>query len=240
MKRNTIARFVRSFCLSGVLIGGYAFGGIIPASAQQIDDDKLGRCFVAMPDSLMPLLSTSEREELCAPRGIYSNDNRIEFVTTRLGQLRYERSNHTITLQSSSASVITIRHLQLPDSTFILCMVTTALLPVEDSQIAFFSDKWEPLPTDRFIQMPQMDDFVLPCTDKESYTYQATYKHLRPFYMRIDISGAPAILTARQTVIETLAVEEKPLAAQFLLKESLAYMWKDGRFVFSPSITSQE
>ena len=232
MKKEFIGRTAKSLSLALAIFSGCIFGSVLPAWSQEIVAGELERCFLAMPESVLPIVTMEERNDLCRRAGHLSGFTHSASLESSLGgTVTFLLNRNFIRIQTSTVGEVFMRILPFSDSSSVICVVTTVLHPVADSRIDFYTTEWKPLKADRFWQQPRIEDFFLPHTDRQSYAYQSIYASLTPSYMQVSLSEESDTLSIRQTVTETLAEEEKPLAAIFLSPEPLVYRWQSGRFV---------
>lgn len=112
---------------------------LVPASAQT----HVGKLFVSMPDSLLPLVSATVRDAI-----IHTYDGTG-------GATHTDAFSHTVTLDTlttdylrlttSESSRLELRLLQTRDSVTLIAAVTTVQAPQADSHIRFYNDRWQPL-----------------------------------------------------------------------------------------------
>jgi hypothetical protein len=111
--------------------------------------------FLAAPDSLLPLLTSTNRADF-----MDFLDSRMKAVVKNVFNEEVEMTDRTdnyIRVATSAQSTWTMKVLPA-DSVRIICVVTTACAPLCDSHIRFYTTDWEPLPTDRYFQIPPTGD----------------------------------------------------------------------------------
>ena len=186
--------------------------------------------YIAIPDSLSPLLTKVNRQDF----GDFLASGMKAKVKNRFGN-ESEMTRLTsdyLQLNLTTVSSLEMKLLPVNDTTKIICVAKTYLGPVADTEILFYSSSWKKLKTSDFIQLPQKEDFfILPTTIEQ----RDSLEHLKA---QADLHLCEAKLSEKeQTLSFTYTVprylEEKTAHAiqNYLLKHPLLYEWKEGRFV---------
>lgn len=199
-------------------------GGIC-IQAQDLKD-----CFREMPDSLCPLLSAINRAD-CID---FMESGMKAEVTNNLGG----KSEMTLlapdylALKMSAQTFWQMKMLTLPDSTQVICTVSTACAAACDSHIAFYTTQWEPLPADRFLpeRWPVADDFIAEAADTTSfYRYQEARRQADITLLKAELNPKEPLLTLTFSTPDYMAVEARETLAPYL-KQPLTLVWREGRF----------
>ena len=117
--------------------------------------------FVAMPDSVTPLLTKVNRED-CID---FLDSNMKAIVKNRFGNVAEMKvlTDDYVLMQTSEVGTLEMKLLPLADSTKVICMVKTVNVPVADSSVRFYTSDWsQRLDVKEFLQLPSMDAFFLP------------------------------------------------------------------------------
>ena len=187
---------------------------------------ELRSLFVAMPDSVLPLLTKTNRMDC------------IDFLDSNMKAEVKNRFNNTselkvltkdyLELQLTSQSSVEMKLLPLNDSVKVVCMVHTVCGPVCDSEITFYDTQWKQLPSKNFITLPEVDRFYYLNTNEESY---ATVRKAADMYlMKANLSSEASTLTFIYTTPEYLSKEDREKLELYLRKEPIVYQWGEGRF----------
>lgn len=182
--------------------------------------------FVAMPDSVLPLLTKTNRMDC------------IDFLDSNMKAEVKNRFNKTselkvltkdyLELQLTSQSSVEMKLLPMNDSVKVVCMVHTVCGPVCDSEITFYDTQWKQLPSKNFITLPEVDRFYYLNTNEESY---ATVRKAADMYlMKANLSSEASTLTFIYTTPEYLSKEDREKLELYLRKEPIVYQWGEGRF----------
>lgn len=110
--------------------------------------------FVAMPDSLMPMLSQNARKDLIdfyrsGMKPLLPNEWSANSQLTKIEDCLIELNEDT---QGTVSTTMTM--LSLKDRDTIICMVRTIRCPQPDSEIFFYTTGWKPLVAKRFVALP--------------------------------------------------------------------------------------
>ena len=187
---------------------------------------ELRSLFVAMPDSVLPLLTKTNRMDC------------IDFLDSNMKAEVKNRFNNTselkvltkdyLELQLTSQSSVEMKLLPMNDSVKVVCMVHTVCGPVCDSEITFYDTQWKQLPSKNFITLPEVDRFYYLNTNDESY---ATVRKAADMYlMKANLSSEASTLTFIYTTPEYLSKEDREKLELYLRKEPIVYQWVEGRF----------
>lgn len=108
--------------------------------------------FVAMPDTLVPLLTKVNREDF----GDFLASKMKAEVRNRFGKTSEmtELTDDYLYLKMTSASSMEMKLLPLNDSLKVVCVIQTYQAPVADSKVRFYDTDWNLLETSRFIDLP--------------------------------------------------------------------------------------
>lgn len=115
--------------------------------------------FVALPDSLSPLLTEVNRADF----GDFLESGMKAEVKNRFGNMSEmtKLTSDYLFLKTTSASTLELKMLPLNDSVKVICAVSTYSAPAADSRIAFYDTNWHELPLSDFLRLPQEDEFYL-------------------------------------------------------------------------------
>lgn len=184
--------------------------------------------FVAMPDSIAPLLTKVNRED-CID---FLASNMKAEVRNRFGntaEMKELTDDYTY-MQTSSVSAMELKLLPVNDSTKVICMVKTVCSSACDSDIRFYTSDWkEELEAKTLLQMPKEEDFFLP-NDTLSEEGVLIRKKADMHLMKASLSKDDASLTFIYTTPEYLNEEDKEKLLPHLRKEPVVLRWQEGKF----------
>ena len=184
--------------------------------------------FVAMPDSVTPLLTKVNRED-CID---FLDSNMKAVVKNRFGNVAEMKvlTDDYVLMQTSEVGTLEMKLLPLADSTKVICMVKTINIPVADSSVRFYTSDWsQQLDVKEFLQLPSMDAFFLPndsLKDEAILTRKKADMHL----MKAQLSKEDTSLTFTYTTPDYLNEEDREKLSPHLRKESIVLRWSEGKF----------
>lgn len=180
--------------------------------------------FVAMPDSLMPLLTQNNRLDCidfmdCGMEAVVTNrmdgKSRMAVLTDAYLHVGYTASTD-----------VTMRLLPLNDSTDVLCMVTTVKAPVKDSRICFYDEGWRLLEVGSFLTKPELADFRPTGTGEEE---RPSWEKLGVLFATYYLSADTTALECRLTSVDYLSKDDRE-ALHLTELPCIKYVWEDGKF----------
>lgn len=184
--------------------------------------------FVAMPDSVTPLLTKVNRED-CID---FLDSNMKAVVKNRFGNVAEMKvlTDDYVLMQTSEVGMLEMKLLPLADSTKVICMVKTVNVPVADSSVRFYTSDWsQQLDVKEFLQLPSMDAFFLPndsLKDEAILTRKKADMHL----MKAQLSKEDTFLTFTYTTPDYLNEEDREKLLPHLRKEPIVLRWSEGKF----------
>ena len=184
--------------------------------------------FIAMPDSITPLLSQVNKED-CVD---FLDSNMKAEVTNRFGgktEMKVLTDDYVL-MQTTPGSTLEMKLFPVNDSTKVVCMVKTVCASVCDSEIRFYASDWsKELSKDDFLQRPDVEAFYLP-QDSITEEYTLTRKKADMDLMKASLSKDDASLTFIYTTPEYMNKEDKEKLLPSLRKEPIVLQWQDGKF----------
>lgn len=184
--------------------------------------------FVAMPDSVTPLLTKVNKEDCI---DFLASDMKA-IVKNRFGNVAEMKvlTDDYVLMQTSEVGMLEMKLLPLADSTKVICMVKTINVPVADSSVRFYTSDWsQQLDVKEFLQLPSMDAFFLPndsLKDEAILTRKKADMHL----MKAQLSKEDTSLTFTYTTPDYLNEEDREKLSPHLRKEPIVLRWSEGKF----------
>lgn len=184
--------------------------------------------FLAMPDSMTPLLTKVNKEDC------------VDFLASNMKAEVTNRFNNTaemkvltedyVLMQTSAAGTLEMKLLPVNDSTKVVCMVKTVCASACDSEVRFYTSDWkQELDGRDYLQLPVPEDFFLPkdsLTDEEALIRQKADMHL----MKASLSKDALTLTFFYTTPDYLNHEDKDKMLKLLKQPFVSFQWKEGKF----------
>ena len=184
--------------------------------------------FIAMPDSIVPLLTQVNKED-CVD---FLDSNMKAEVTTRFGGTAEMKvlTEDYVFLQTTPSSTLEMKLLPVNDSTKVVCMVKTVCASACDSEIHFYTSDWKgKMAVGDFLQKPEQEAFYLPndsVTEESVLIRKKADMHL----MKVSLSKEDASLTFIYTTPDYLNKEDKKQMLRYLNPNPVVFQWKDGKF----------
>ena len=184
--------------------------------------------FIAMPDSIVPLLTQVNKED-CVD---FLDSIMKAEVTTRFGGTAEMKvlTEDYVFLQTTPSSTLEMKLLPVNDSTKVVCMVKTVCASACDSEIHFYTSDWKgKMAVGDFLQKPEQEAFYLPndsVTEESVLIRKKADMHL----MKASLSKEDASLTFIYTTPDYLNKEDKKQMLRYLNPNPVVFQWKDGKF----------
>ena len=184
--------------------------------------------FIAMPDSIVPLLTQVNKED-CVD---FLDSNMKAEVTTRFGGTAEMKvlTEDYVFLQTTPSSTLEMKLLPVNDSTKVVCMVKTVCASACDSEIHFYTSDWKgKMAVGDFLQKPEQEAFYLPndsVTEESVLIRKKADMHL----MKVSLSKEDASLTFIYTTPDYLNKEDKKQMLRYLNPNPVVFQWIDGKF----------
>ena len=184
--------------------------------------------FVAMPDSLTPLLTKVNKED-CIDFLASNMKAEVKNRFDKPAEMKVLTEDY-MQLQMTENSTLEMKLLPLNDSVKVVCMVKTVCASACDSNIHFYSSDWkEELSSADFLQKPSQDAFFLQA-DPASEEYVLARKTADVNLMKAVLSKEDATLTFIYTTPDYMNKETREKLEPNLRKEPVVLKWQEGKF----------
>ena len=184
--------------------------------------------FVAMPDSLTPLLTKVNKED-CIDFLASNMKAEVKNRFDKPAEMKVLTEDY-MQLQMTENSTLEMKLLPLNDSVKVVCMVKTVCALACDSNIHFYSSDWkEELSSADFLQKPSQDAFFLQA-DLASEEYVLARKTADVNLMKAVLSKEDATLTFIYTTPDYMNKETREKLEPYLRKEPVVLKWQEGKF----------
>lgn len=181
--------------------------------------------FLAMPDSVMPLLTKNNRLDF-----IDFLDSKMEaIVINRLdGKSRMATlTDDYLLINYTKSCDVAMKLLPINDTTDVLCMVTTVRTMVDDSRVTFFDKAWQPLDALTLLEEPMLDDFR---NAVKSDSADVAWRKMDVFFKTYRLSPDDASMICRLTTLDYLNEEDRKAVCPYMSGDSLVLTWAEGRY----------
>lgn len=188
--------------------------------------------FVAMPDTLVPLLTKVNREDF----GDFLASKMKAEVRNRFGKTSEmtELTDDYLYLKMTSASSMEMKLLPLNDSLKVVCVIQTYQAPVSDSKVRFYDTDWKPLEASRFIDLPADSLFFrTPANKVQADSLQNLRTHTDISLQEARLSADNRTLLFRYTTPDYLDKATSANLQAYLIRKPLRYVWENGCFIRS-------
>ena len=181
---------------------------------------------VAMPDSVMPLLTKNDRLDFID----FYDAKMAAVVTNRMeGKSRMDTlTADFVRFAYTPSTEVEMKLLAVNDSTDVLCMVTTMKAAVRDSRIAFFDEAWQPLDVLDYMDEPSIEDFR--STAHQGDSAQQAWNKMDVFFRTYHLCAEEATLRCVLTALDYLSREDREEVDPYV-SQALNYRWTNGRLV---------
>lgn len=186
--------------------------------------------FIALPDSLSPMLTKVNREDF----GDFLASNMKAEVKNRFGNTSemLKLTDNYLKLKISKVSMAEMKLLPLNDSVKVICVVHTFEGPASDSSISFYDTSWKRLPADKFLTLPVEDAFYkTPVSEVQADSLKNLRARADMFLLKADLSETDNTLSFTYATPDYLDKETAEEIKPYLVQEPLKYIWKEGHFV---------
>lgn len=193
--------------------------------------------FVALPDSLSPLLTEVNRADF----GDFLESGMKAEVKNRFGNTS-EMTKLTpdyLCLKTTSASTLELKMLPLNDSVKVICAVSTYSAPAADSRIAFYDTNWHKLPLSSFLRLPQEDEFYLkPASAAQTDSLKNLRAYADMYLWKAELSADKPVLMFTYTTPDYLDRETAKNLKPYLKSHPICLEWKEGKFVLQEDLNT--
>lgn len=183
--------------------------------------------FVAVPDSILPLLTENNRMD-CVD---FVDSKMKAEVKNRLGQVSELKvlAKDYLLLQMTSQSTVEMKLLSVNDSVKVVCVVRTVCAPACDSAVEFYDTSWKRLKTADYIACPPADSFFRNPAQTD-LSYQRLREKADVDLIKASLSVERAVIRFEYTTPDYLSEDDREKLRPYLRKDPLVYSWTDGKF----------
>lgn len=184
--------------------------------------------FIAMPDSVAPLLTKVNRED-CVD---FLASNMKAEVKNRFGKVSELKrlTDDYLFLQTTGSSSMEMKLLPLNDSVKVICVVNTVCGPVCDSEVRFYNTNWQQLAKEDFIQLPFTEAFYLSVDTLADEAYATVRGKADMELVKAVLSEEKPAISFFYTTPDYLSKEDREKLAAYIRKEPVVYEWKEGKY----------
>ena len=131
---------------------------ILALAVTAVRAEDLRTLFTGMPDSIMPALTRSDRMDFLD----YMDSGMKARVRNKLGgeSVMTQFEENMLTVVTSGAGRMDMVLFRMKNGSNLICIVNTVTAKYDDSRLSFFTEDWRPVPTEQFIELPSIDDYL--------------------------------------------------------------------------------
>lgn len=180
--------------------------------------------FINMPDSIMPMLTKSERMDFLD----YMDSGMRGGVKNRLGgesEMTVLEDN-MLTVKTSAAGRLDMVLFTRNNGKKLICIIKTVTARYDDSRLSFYNEDWTPVETKTVIKLPQFEDFLT----KEALRNDSLADLKKQSMLRLQsVTANDDALEFRYTSLEYIG-EDADKYSSWFKSEPLRYIWNGKRF----------
>lgn len=195
---------------------------IMALGAAQAED--LRTLFINMPDTIMPVLTKSERMDFLD----YLDSGMKARVRNKLGgeSEMTELSDRSLTVSTSQSGRIEMVLFPRKKGVNLICIIKTVTARYDDSRLAFYDENWMPIDVAGLIELPQFDDYLT----KEALASDSLEVLKRQSMLRLQsVSSTENGLEFQYTSLDYIGQDADKFRSWFK-KEPVRYVWNGKRF----------
>ena len=196
--------------------------GMMAVGAAQAED--LRTLFINMPDTIMPVLTKSERMDFLD----YLDSGMKARVRNKLGgeSEMTELSDRSLTVSTSQSGRIEMVLFPRKKGVNLICIIKTVTARYDDSRLAFYDENWMPIDAGDLIELPQFDDYLT----KEALASDSLEVLKRQSMLRLQsVSSTENGLEFQYTSLDYIGQDADKFRSWFK-KEPVRYVWNGKRF----------
>ena len=195
---------------------------IMALGAAQAED--LRTLFINMPDTIMPVLTKSERMDFLD----YLDSGMKARVRNKLGgeSEMTELSDRSLTVSTSQSGRIEMVLFPRKKGVNLICIIKTVTARYDDSRLAFYDENWMPIDAGDLIELPQFDDYLT----KEALGSDSLEVLKKQSMLRLQsVSSTDNGLEFRYTSLDYIGQDADKFRSWFKT-EPVRYVWNGKRF----------
>lgn len=183
--------------------------------------------FAKMPRDIVYGLNPDLNEEL-----LENPSDTAKYVSTAIYEKIKRRALNSefISLQTSDVGTVEIRLLPLINDSKIICVVKTVDSVIADSQVFFYTDKWEPIDGSDLFPPKDISWFLKSDIDQSTEQYEHAMQALTLLPVKLILSAEESIITASFDAKSFLTVEDYKIVEPFLTKKAKVLKWDKVKF----------
>lgn len=181
--------------------------------------------FKTMPIEFLPAFSDANKTMLLM-------DTSLSVIPYPLGKIeRLEYTDTFLSLKTSDVGTLQLKLLPLVNNTLIISVVKTVCSNVCDSEIRFFTDKWEEI--DKNNLLPNIQPHIFFDASKlNRLDFKVAVSHINIYPLHLQFNKESDDLAVKFDFVGFLSSDDLKKIEPFVEKESIILSWNKSMFVF--------
>lgn len=144
--------------------------------------------FEIIPESHLLQIESNRRKDLIDMK----KAGQKAMVPNRLGgnSELTDLTDDYLKIQTSENATFEMKLYSLKNDEQVIAVINTVCAPVCDSEISFYTTTWQPLPLEKFIDMPKVEDFAKADVDKTSDAFIQTIHSVDMTLVKLTFSSS--------------------------------------------------
>ena len=181
--------------------------------------------FNTMPDELLPAFSEANKTMLLV-------DSSLSVIPYPLGEIeRLDYSDTFLSLRTSKIGTMQIKILPLVNNTKIIALINTVCTKVCDSNVRFFTEKWEEVEKNSLL--PTLSPFIFfdkANLDTPEFKWAASHIDIYPLHFQFKEGSND--LEVKLDIAAHLSPQDLEKIKPYLVKETIELSWNKSTFVY--------
>ena len=187
---------------------------------QSIDD-----LFKTMPDELLPAFSEANKTMLLV-------DSALSVIPYPLGEIeKLDYSDTFLSLKTSKVGTMQIKILPLINNTKIVALINTVCSKICDSDVRFFTEKWEEIDKESLLPILAPHIFF-DKTEMNTPDFKWVVSHIDIYPIQFQFKKGSNDLEVKFDIAKHLSPQDLKKIKPYMNKETIDLSWNKSTFVF--------
>lgn len=181
--------------------------------------------FKTMPDEFLPAFSEADKTMLLV-------DSSLSVIPYALGEIeRLEYSDTFLSIRTSKVGTMQIKILPLVNNTNIIALIKTVCSNVCDSDIRFFTSKWEKI--EKSSMLPIIPPYIFFDDSKlDTPEFKWAMSQIDIYPLEFKFKNGSKDLQVKFDITGHLSPQDLKKIEPFLVKETMDLSWNKSTFVY--------
>ena len=187
---------------------------------------QIGQVFKTMPDEFLPAFSEADKTMLLV-------DTSLTVIPYALGNIeRLYHNDNYLSLKTSEMGTLQIKLLPLVNKTQIIALIKTVCSSkVCDSNLRFFSDKWEEIEKSNILPDIQPNLFF-DASKINTLDFKLAVSHINIYPLQYQFNKGSNDLSVKFDFKDLLSPEDIKKIEPFVNKETIDLKWNNSMFIY--------